>query len=501
MALDLLLLHVPRLGAVYEPLGEFSFINLMPMGMFSLADSARRKGYKTRILHYQVEEIADREFSLKKFLSHNRPRVIGMSLSWHPQSASVIETAKSIKKDFPETFIVLGGFTASAYPGEILGAHSEIDAVIRGEGEEPLAALLDSLAAGKKDFEDVPNLAWRRGNEVVSNPLTWHASLEDLSSYRFSDLSLLNHYRIYRSSIGLPPLWLKGASRSEMRAKTRRFTGIFCLEVGRGCSVNCTWCGGGKDAQLKLAGRKKPVFTSPESALDSVKEALSFGYPTIYMSFDPYPKKPDFYLEFFRLLRKSGIKPDAYFESWSLPVPEFIEEFGATFKPGSLIGVSPESGSEAVRNLNKGMSYSNSSLFKTLDRMKKHGVSADITFSIGIPGEGPAELEETRKMADVLKSHAAADHVMTMLISMEPFSPWNLDPGRYGVVHDKNKFKSFRESSGDPAKDPFSYLGYTYNGIAPDKFDRYIQDMRCAGFCPLPWMAPGLSCSRRCSGK
>jgi len=489
-----LLLHIPRLQSRYLPLGDFSFINLMPMGLFSLADRARREGYNTRILHYQVEKIATPEFSLKKFLSKNRPKVIGLPLYWHPQSDSVIQTARMIKKEFPEIYIVLGGFTASAYPGEILKNYPEVDFIIRGEGEIPLVSLLSALGGGGKNFADIPNLAWRDAGKVVMNPLSWQASAEELSSYRFSDLSLLNHYRIYRSSIGLPPLWLKGATRGEMRKKTRRFTGIFCLELGRGCSVNCTWCGGGKTTHRVLAGRKKPVFISPEAAVDNVKEALSYGYPTIYMSFDPYPKKPEFYLEFFRLLRKSGIKPDAYFESWSLPVPEFIEEFSVTFKPGSLIGISPESGSEKVRNLNKGMSYSNSALLKTLDKMYEHGVSADLTFAIGIPGEGPAELEETRRMSEKLGNHPAVEQAMTMFISMEPFAPWNLEPGRYGVVHDKKTFEDFRRASGDPDKDPFSYLGYTYNGMSYEEFDRYIQDIRCSEFCPLPWMAPGLIC-------
>ncbi|MCD6310332.1 MAG: radical SAM protein [Candidatus Eremiobacteraeota bacterium] len=496
MDLDLLLLHVPRLRASYLPFGEFSFINLMPMGLFSLADMARRKGYKARILHYQVEKIANPCFSLGRFILRHRPKVIGLPLSWHPQSYDVIEVAGKIKKDFPEIFIVLGGFTASAYPVEIMQNHSQVDAIIRGEGEVPLANLLDSLGSGRTDLGHVPNLAWRDGDKVVMNPLSWQAGRDDLSSYRFSDLRLLFNYRIYRSSIGLPPLWLKGATRGEMRNKIRRFTGIFCLSVGRGCSVDCTWCGGGKTAQKMLAGRKRPVFTSPESAVETVEEAISFGYPTIYISFDPYPGKPEFYLEFFRLLRKKGLRPDAYFECWSVPIPEFIEEFAATFKPGSLLGISPESGSEKVRRINKGMPYSNFDLLKTLDMIAKQGIFADLTFSLGIPGEGPAEIEETKNLIRRIESHPAIDQVMTMFITMEPFSPWQIEPERFGIVHGNRSFEDFRKAAGNPAKDPFSYLGYTYDGKPYDEFTRYIQDIRCSEFCPLPWMAPGLTCPR-----
>jgi len=63
--------------------------------------------------------------------------------------------------------IVWGGLHASLNPAECAEA---ADIVCRGEGEETILELLESLEDGRS-WEQIRNLAYRKGEELVLNPL------------------------------------------------------------------------------------------------------------------------------------------------------------------------------------------------------------------------------------------------------------------------------------------------------------------------------------------
>lgn len=69
-------------------------------------------------------------------------KYVGFSLHWHPQTYDSLEAARQLKFDFPHVFIVFGGYTASYFAKQILERYAFVDAVVRGEGEIPLATLI-----------------------------------------------------------------------------------------------------------------------------------------------------------------------------------------------------------------------------------------------------------------------------------------------------------------------------------------------------------------------
>jgi len=492
--LDLLFLHVPRQNCYYPPLGEFSFANLVPMGLFALAELAGRKGYKTAIVHPQVEEIKNPEFDLIGWMKPRSPKLVAFSLTWHMQVFEVLNTVALIKENFPQASILLGGYTASFFHREILENFPQVDFIIRGEGEKPLVKLLAALAAGggAARLAKIPNLVYREGGEIRLNPLKYHAQTADLDDLEFADFSYLKNHQLYFSDLGLPPLWLKGRSREINQAYIKRLRNVFFTEVGRGCSVNCTWCGGGKNAHLLLSGRKRPVFRSPEKVLETMEKVAVQGIGTVYFSFDPYPGKPDFYLELFRLMRKKHLSPNGYFECWGLPDKDFCQEFYATFGKDSALSLSPESGSEEVRKLNKGMFYPNDSLFKTLDYLEKINGGVDITFALGIPGEGQREMALTQKMMHDLRKYRVVEEIMAMPIEMEPASPWYLNPEKYGVVSLRKSLQDFYQAHAQKENTPFTAFGYyqlkLFGGQGEESFKQGMDQLICRQFCPLSWL-------------
>ena len=162
-----LLLHIPKLHILEN--GAASSINFIAMGIYSLCHQLVINGFDAEVVHLSVEKYLDKNFSAAKYVKDNNIKFIAISLHWHPQTFDVIEIAKSIKKENPDVFISLGGFTASFFAREILEKYPFIDAIIKGEGEKPIAELAEAVFNKKADMSDIPNLCWRDNSGIKIN--------------------------------------------------------------------------------------------------------------------------------------------------------------------------------------------------------------------------------------------------------------------------------------------------------------------------------------------
>ncbi len=122
-----------------------------------------------------------------------------------------LEFLRKLKKriDAP---VVFGGIHATVLPEYVL-ENKEIDYVVRGEGEETLAELVDKLEKGES-VEDIRNLCLRKDGKSVCNPL--RPLVEDLDSLPFPKRQ---------------PFFDVGANKS-----------ILYMMTSRGCPFACTYC-------------------------------------------------------------------------------------------------------------------------------------------------------------------------------------------------------------------------------------------------------------------
>jgi radical SAM superfamily enzyme YgiQ (UPF0313 family) len=109
------------------------------------------------------------------------PDVLGVSVTcWNARA--VFEVCRIVNAVRPECAIVLGGPEVGPVAAEVLAAHPEVSAVVRGEGEVTFAALLAELARGGKAWR-IDGIALRKGDEIVSTPdRGLVANLDDLPS-------------------------------------------------------------------------------------------------------------------------------------------------------------------------------------------------------------------------------------------------------------------------------------------------------------------------------
>jgi len=488
-SLDLLIIHVPKFSSFYRPFGEYMTVNLLPMGTLALADLASQKGYKTKILHLGLEWIEHQVFSPSVFMKDKEVKVVAIPLHFHQQSYDVMRIAKEIKQERPGTFILSGGFTASFFHREILSSFSQIDAIIRGDAEVPLIEFLKALKE-KRSLEAIPNLTWRRDGEIRENPLTYVASEDDLDRSSDINLSLLHNKETYIHYIGMPFVWAKGLSKEENRKYFHLGFPIFPLNVGRGCLGNCTWCGGGVEAQQIINGRRGVVFRSPEGVARTMAEAMELGYEMFNIAFDPGKEGEKYYLELLPLLRKRRTRPRVYFESFSLPSETFLKEFSSTFNlDGSIIALSPESGEERVRDCNKSFTYTNEELMRAISLAEKMGVRIDIFFAMGIPGERCSDLSKSAALSKEIKRRFKnIGRIWSSPISLEPASPWHLHPEEFGIVSLKHSFSDFyRRSSPEGGGIGYYIPDYMGDGkeLNEQGFETLLKEAKCQDFCSL----------------
>ncbi len=488
-SLDLLFIHVPKFSGYYRPYGQYMTVNLIPMGTLALADLVQKAGYRTEILHLGLEWIERGEFSPLPYMKGREAKVVAIPLHFHPQSFDVMKIAREIKDEKKETVVLSGGYTASLFHREILSSFPEIDAIIRGDAEVPLIALMKALKE-KRGLEEIPNLAWRKGEEIKVNPLSYVASESDLDGSSYTNLSLLHDKETYIRHMGMPFVWAKGLSKEENRKHFHLGYSLFPLNIGRGCPGNCTWCGGGAEAQRVVNGRKRVVFRSPEAVVKSMAEAMEMGYEMFNIAFDPGKEGAGYYAELLPLIRKMNLRTRVYFESFSLPTESFLEEFARIFiLDGSILALSPESGDEGIRRRNKTFSYSNDELMKAISAAERLGIRVDLFFSMGIPGERYRDLLKTAGLRrEIKRRFKRIGRIWSSPISLEPGSPWHLHPEEFGIVSTRRSFLDFYRG-GSPGVGGLGYFipDYKDDGKELDErgFEAILREAKCREFCSL----------------
>lgn len=438
-----LLLHVPKLLEFVPNSKWVSLVNLVAMGLFSLSHQLDVNSFESEIIQIAIEKYYNKDFSIAKYIKNLKVKFVGISLHWHFQAFDTIEVAKAIKQENPNVFIFLGGYTASCYAEEIMEKMPFIDAVIKGEGEGSIVELAKRVIADNYNFEGIPNLFWRKNGKLIINPETYVASSEDLNKFLFySQLNKLKNNQIY-FYLDTQMQRVKKKGKDTWMGFYNKQMHTICL--GRGCTGNCTWCGGGAKALKKIINRDCISWRSPRLVVDEIlmlKEV--YGIEEFYFCFDPIPSDQSKICEMFRLLGESGEKININFECFGLPTDEFIKEFKANLRADSTIAISPEFKNENLRKAHKSFHYTNRELEEVLNKLYSLEINSVIFFA-HIPNLSESEKQATLEYANYLKEkYKPFAHTLIIPIKdFEPGAPWTETPSKYDMDFKNKTFTDF----------------------------------------------------------
>ena len=384
---------------------------MYPIGLTTLAEYLERFGYRSRIVNLGVRMLQRDSFDVASFLeSLKSPSLFGIDLHWLPHAQGALEIARLVKQFHPEVPVVLGGFSSSYFHEEIIRDFPQVDYVLRGDStEEPLRLLMDAIVAGREPV-NVPNLSWRddRGGLRV-NPQTYIPDTIDhvLLDYR----QVIKSVARYRDLASYIPF-----------AKWMSYPITAALSC-RGCTYNCTICGGSAFASRLITGRERPAFRSPEELANDIRSINRFNRGPIFLLGDIRQAGIEYARRFLRAVQ--GYQGEVIVEFFSPAPRSFLEEVAAAL-PNFVMEVSLESHDIEVRRLS-GKPYPDRQMEETMQAALDVGAKRlDVFFMIGMPGQDYRSVMETIDYCEYLLREFDGDRRLWPFIS--PLAPF-LDPG------------------------------------------------------------------------
>ncbi|RJP28240.1 MAG: radical SAM protein [Candidatus Omnitrophota bacterium] len=168
---------------------HYSFSTYLPNGPLSIATVLKRDGHKVIFKDYQFSAIGSyRKISdiAEFFMDDSEVLCVGCMCNMLPY---LIAALKILKRKFPDKIIILGGPGPSDVYEPLMKNFSFIDFIVRGEGEETIIELINSLD-NPGNFSKVNGISYRYAGQVYHNPD--RQLMPSLDSVPDLDLSLVS---------------------------------------------------------------------------------------------------------------------------------------------------------------------------------------------------------------------------------------------------------------------------------------------------------------------
>jgi anaerobic magnesium-protoporphyrin IX monomethyl ester cyclase len=223
---------------------------LTPLGLVSIGGPLLDEGFTVRLIDQDAYG-----WSFKKLINEVGKFQADYVLLGHSGSTAAHKTAlktiHEIKTAFPNLKIIYGGVYPSYADQGILRDCSEIDFIVRGEGEQTIVELIQAIE-NNTSLEAVDGVTWRNGHQIIANRS--RAPIQNLDDYRLG-WELLD-WPLYR---------MFGFKRAAG------------LQFSRGCPLTCSYCG-------QWMFWKKWRHRSPENIVEQMK-ILKQNYGVDYVWF------------------------------------------------------------------------------------------------------------------------------------------------------------------------------------------------------------------------
>ena len=349
-----------------------------PMGVLSLAAVLEQVGIVPRIVdlnqcYYDYlgaaqnsEHQTDFCGFVLKVLESQQYDVFGFSTicSTYPLT---IRLATEVKRTHPEATIILGGPQASVVDVPTLKAFPAIDMIVRGEAEETLPRLLETLS-DRKSCDRLSGITFREGAKIVRLPNA--PVINDLDSLPLAAFHLYPHIERCRY---LP------------------------LEIGRGCPFACSFC------STNDFFRRQFRLKSPQKVVQEMKLLKeTYQVPMFDLIHDMFTVNRKKVVAFCEALEQSG---EQFYWNCSARTDciddDLIDLMADAGCKGVFFGI--DSGSKQIQQvMNKGLNLAEATL--RIERANKRGIETAVSLITGFPEETKEDLKATiRFLADSLR--------------------------------------------------------------------------------------------------
>lgn len=342
-------------------------------GIAYLSAVLKQAGHETGLLN--INEQLGYPLDLARIVADARafaPDLFAFSLVTN-QVGFAETIAAELKKHFSAP-LVCGGIHPTVAPEAMLES-GLFDAVIVGEGEYALRQYVQALEAGA-DLAGVANICYRKGGDVVRNPVRPFIPLEELPP---KDYGIFDFQKMIDAKNG----WVG-------------------LMASRGCPFRCTYCFNHQIVELYCRdlelpqGRLRYVRHHPVAvAIDEIKYLLA-NYSRISMFIfddDLFTFDRQYLLAFCREYKKITRTPftvNAHVRVFDAEMAASLRESGCT-----IVKFGIESGCARVRREVMNRHMKNDAIKKALATAEAAGLHSSAFVMLGLPTETKDEVLET----------------------------------------------------------------------------------------------------------
>jgi anaerobic magnesium-protoporphyrin IX monomethyl ester cyclase len=431
-----------------------------PLAVLSLAASLEGK-YATTIIDGNI----DRDFvtTALRTVTEERIDAVGVTVMGGPQLPTAIAVSKAIRARSPATPIIWGGYYPTICPVPSINA-PDVDYVVRAQGEDTLAELLEALFAGERSrLGSIAGLTWRREEEVV------HNKDRAFSAARLGTMLPYERLENPRQYFG----------KTYLGQRTAGYQAAF------GCRFRCTFCGVAAMFRGKTA---LPTAMRLEQDLRFMKDRLGMDAIQFY-DHNFFDREVDM-VPLLEILAKFELpwwcfaRSDALLNlsegSWAL-----VRKSGLRM---AYIGA--ESPSDwLLHDIRKG-TRSDQTL-AVVEKCRAHGVIPELSFMLAPPEDPEGETEKTFEFIRLIKRMHPATEIMIYIYTPLPPSHHKADARARGSA------TQLRDCDGRPVVFPTTtdewaepqWVDYWCHGNAPwlsERLRQRILDFTTVLGCRFP---------------
>jgi anaerobic magnesium-protoporphyrin IX monomethyl ester cyclase len=332
-----------------------------PVGLSLIAAILEKEGYRVNLVDANAQKLQPEKVASLAAGAD----IVGLT-AMTPTISPVIDIARHLKQTNPSQTIILGGAHATLLPHETMEASSDIDIIVRGEGDETIVELLRAISENQS-LDTVSGINYRQGDNIIDTPD--RTSPVDMDALPFPAYHLLS-WKKYKPH---PP---HGLSMP-----------FAAMVTSRGCPYHCAYC-------------SKPVFGSkfraqkPDRVIDEILFLKQrYGVKEIAFYDDSFTLNKDRVLAFTEKIIRTGIK-----FSWTCEtrVNLIDKELLRNMKRAGCYAIAYgiETGSsDILKVLQKETTLEQAE--KAVKITKEAGIQVIGYFMLGSPGETPEDIRRT----------------------------------------------------------------------------------------------------------
>ena len=321
-------------------------------------------------------------------IEEDKPKVVCFSSS-HMELAEAVRINKKIRELNPAIKTIVGGSQPTYRASDFID--NGFNFACFGEGEKTLYEFVTEARKPKPEWAKVNGLAWKSGDKMTRNNPRELLTEDEINRLALPAYDLLDkrYFAINTGLIrGLP---LRGAM----------------LLTTRGCPFNCSFCG----CNL-IFGRRLRA-----KSLAKIEEEIAylknkFNIEALWIIDDTFTINREHVRGVSNILKQHGIIWGCQSRANTID-----EDMIRTMKQCGCkqIDIGVESGSQRVLDEIIQKKITIRQVVNAFDLARKYHIRTLANFMIGLPTETPAELEQTRQLAERIKADVYVFSIATPL--------------------------------------------------------------------------------------